>query len=298
MTVEVHESEENVEPQTAQEVDLNRATAEELEAIPGIGPTLAQRVIEYRREKGAFLSVEEVVAVPGIGPALYARIADRLIATPPEAEPAEEAVSIAEEEVAEVLEEAPVEEVEMEAGPVAEEAAATPLVQPQPAPAPAVRGPSWAWTVLMGAALGIICTLLILSAINGSLALRSAPVITSLQDWTAALGEDLGALHGEVTDLRQRLEMLEGLPERMDAVEEEVTGLHEAVEGLHAAVGDLNQQVEALDSRVEAAEEDLATMQAHAEQVTTFFERLQSLLFDVFGGLMPALPSETSSSGN
>ena len=39
---------ESVEEDTMNEVDLNRATAEELQAIPGIGPALAQRILDYR----------------------------------------------------------------------------------------------------------------------------------------------------------------------------------------------------------------------------------------------------------
>lgn len=48
-------------------LDLNRATAEDLQALPGIGPVLAQRVIEYRRSAGGFRDVEELRQVKGIG---------------------------------------------------------------------------------------------------------------------------------------------------------------------------------------------------------------------------------------
>lgn len=50
-------------------VSLNRAEAAELEALPGIGPTLARRIIEYREQHGPFRSVEELREVPGIGEA-------------------------------------------------------------------------------------------------------------------------------------------------------------------------------------------------------------------------------------
>ncbi len=48
-------------------LDLNRATAEELQHLPGIGPVLAQRVIEQRRTHGAFHTVDGLRNVKGIG---------------------------------------------------------------------------------------------------------------------------------------------------------------------------------------------------------------------------------------
>jgi len=48
-------------------INLNTATADQLEAIPGIGPVLAQRIIEYRQTHGRFQSVDELLEVRGIG---------------------------------------------------------------------------------------------------------------------------------------------------------------------------------------------------------------------------------------
>jgi len=48
-------------------LDLNTATAEELDALPGIGPALAQRILAYRRAHGNFRNIEDLLEVSGIG---------------------------------------------------------------------------------------------------------------------------------------------------------------------------------------------------------------------------------------
>lgn len=50
-------------------VSLSSATPEQLDALPGIGPVTAQKIVAYRAQHGAFHSVDELDAIPGIGPA-------------------------------------------------------------------------------------------------------------------------------------------------------------------------------------------------------------------------------------
>jgi competence protein ComEA len=61
-------------PGVARALDLNRAGVAELDALPGIGPVLAQRIVEFRREHGPFRRFEELRAVRGVGPRLLERI--------------------------------------------------------------------------------------------------------------------------------------------------------------------------------------------------------------------------------
>ncbi len=55
-------------------ININTASQEELETLPGIGPSLARRIIQYREANGPFRNIEDILQVKGIGEATFERI--------------------------------------------------------------------------------------------------------------------------------------------------------------------------------------------------------------------------------
>jgi competence protein ComEA len=68
------------EEQQPQKININRAEDWLLEALPGIGETLAQRIIDYRQQNGDFSIITEITRVEGIGPDTYEQIKNLITA--------------------------------------------------------------------------------------------------------------------------------------------------------------------------------------------------------------------------
>ena len=68
----------NIESEKKVMVNINKATQSELENLPGIGPAIATRIIEYRKENGKFSSIDDIKNVKGIGDAKYEKIKDSI----------------------------------------------------------------------------------------------------------------------------------------------------------------------------------------------------------------------------
>ena len=60
-------------------VNINTATLEELDNLPGIGPAIAEKIIEYREENGNFKTIEDIQNVKGIGESKYNDIKEKII---------------------------------------------------------------------------------------------------------------------------------------------------------------------------------------------------------------------------
>lgn len=61
-----------------QKVNINTATVKELDSLPGIGPTMAKRIDEYRQSKGTFTSIEDIKHVKGISDGVFKKLRDKI----------------------------------------------------------------------------------------------------------------------------------------------------------------------------------------------------------------------------
>jgi competence protein ComEA len=68
-------------------VNLNTATAADLEKLPGIGPATAARIVEYRQKNGAFKKAEELMNVQGIGEKTFLKLKSLVTVAPPKIVP-------------------------------------------------------------------------------------------------------------------------------------------------------------------------------------------------------------------
>jgi competence protein ComEA len=67
-------------------LNLNTATAAQLESLPGIGARTAERIVEYRQKNGGFKKIEELMNVRGVGEKSFLKLKPLIVVTPPKAE--------------------------------------------------------------------------------------------------------------------------------------------------------------------------------------------------------------------
>jgi comEA protein len=66
-----------------EKININTASLEDLQKLPRIGPKVAQRILDYRKQNGNFKKVEELMKVRGIGEKLFAQLKDRITVSIP-----------------------------------------------------------------------------------------------------------------------------------------------------------------------------------------------------------------------
>lgn len=69
---------ENGQTANSLKVNINTAPVEELEKLDGIGPAIAQRIVDYRNANGKFLSIDEIKNVSGVGEKIFAKFKDAI----------------------------------------------------------------------------------------------------------------------------------------------------------------------------------------------------------------------------
>jgi competence protein ComEA len=67
-------------------LNLNTATVEQLQKLPGVGPKTAARILDYRQKNGAFKKVEELMNVKGVGEKSFLRLKSQITVTPPKSD--------------------------------------------------------------------------------------------------------------------------------------------------------------------------------------------------------------------
>jgi competence ComEA-like helix-hairpin-helix protein len=299
MTEEMDGRFEEAEQVALPGLDLNLATPDELQGVPGIGPVLAQRIVEYRETRGGFLSKDELLGVSGVGAVLLDRIAPYFAVESPERDlRPEEMEDLAEffpadaMPVVEEIQGVEGEAAQLQEGTKPEADAVTspswpepepPVQAPMPAPAPSGSRWSWFWAAVLGGLLGLIGALFVLVAINGALDLRQTPAILEMSGRIGGLSGDVANLQADVATVQveldaaqQQLKSLQELPGRVDAVEKTATELGNRVR-------DLAERTNALSGRVDGVEKDVGALQKRVDNVDGFFRELQSLLAKAFG---------------
>ncbi len=319
-------------PQAVPKVDLNTASADKLAQLPGIGPQMAKRIIEYREEVGLFGEPEDLMAVPGIARETYRRLADRLTVSPAAQPPEEEgrpqptieeveerihtmkteieAVSTAllgtppdEKEGPPVKGEEPPTEPEP---PLKEERAEAegpapreppPSREAPPEARPPAAAPPPAPSAWRGGFTWLAAASLIGAVMGAILALLVIGGINGTLDLNQ--GASVVELRAEADRLGRQAGTLQtdldGLRGRLDALEGLTGRLEDAerdIENLDSGLAEAQADIVALDARADALNEDIATVRTAADRFNTFLDGLRDLLFEFQGP--PPTPTPTA----
>jgi competence ComEA-like helix-hairpin-helix protein len=272
--------EEEVRAEEAK-VDLNTATAADLEALPGIGPAYARRIIEYRQQKGPFTDISQIKEVQGIGQTLYARINDRLtvgeeVSEPvptEEVEPTREEVELPEEEIAPEI-----------------RAAKPPF---------AIRRVWWELAkalliIVLSTLLGVAISLGVIYSYNGTLDFsRQRDVVAlkaqagELQRANESLQSDLEAVTGRVENLEEKAKGFEDLKKSVESLKADLGELEKEVNSLRAEVADLGKDVESLKTDVSGLKEEMEAVRQETAKFNSFLNALRDLLIETQGTPSP-----------
>jgi competence ComEA-like helix-hairpin-helix protein len=309
-------------PSTPQEeasrdrIDLNQADQEELQRLPGVGPSLASDIVAYREANGPFIMTEDITNVPGIGSVRYNEWEDQLTATLPESQLGED---VPPPPIPEVDEEMTEERAQAEGVVSPEEAAAPQIEEPVQPESPEedisetgaeeLEGPeeeeeaitaeaeeeetwdrpplAWLWTALLGGVLGLIFSLIVMAGINQTLDYASSRDARALRGDLTNLSSDLNALEGDLQSVQEQVSELADLTERMEQTEADVEDLQTTSEALSEQAAALGEGLDSVQAGVDELTNEMDAVQDQNEKTMNFFEELQRVLQELFGGAEP-----------
>jgi competence ComEA-like helix-hairpin-helix protein len=306
------------EERTSTQIDLNSASREDLQQLPGVGPRLASEIIAYREANGPFLETEEITNVPGIGSIRYDEWSGRLTATLPESElgedvtpppiPEVEPVKADEEEKTESIKpELTTEETvtsQVEAPPETVSPEDTISVSETEQPEEAQEAPpttdeemrekkrqrpslTWLWTALLGGVLGLIFSLIVLAGINQTLDYASSRDMRASRQNLVILSNELEGLGSDLQDVQAQVNELADLTTRMEQAETDVDTLKITSETLTEKTETLSDDLASVQTTVAELTSDMDEVQAQTETTMNFFEELGRLLQEIFGSTEP-----------
>lgn len=252
-------------------IDPNRAELEQLRQLPGIGAGLAQAIFDNR----PYASAEELLMVPGLGSGTLERIRPRLIFEAAEQPGPAEREPTAPERSSRPTASEPETRAERSHADRPSTSSALALRTPMPPQRTSL------WTVLAVGAASVLCsvslTLLVLLGINGTLDYGRHAAVRQASSQVGELESELSQATSELSAIRRRLEVIEGVGGRITEVEGQVDQLQQQLERATGALQDVRAQLEQVQQRTE-----------QIEQFEAFLNGLQQLL----GRVVPAPEGE------
>lgn len=295
-------------------LDLNTATVEELETLPGIGQVLAQRIVDHRTNVKDFEELSEIVAVRGISQAMYERMADRLTVGSYAVERAADDMSFPEPLPILPLEPEAEESAEPEGAPppppsVEETEVSRVRAEGEPPLVQVVRGPAGWWRMLLvgllSAIAGALLALVFLFIVNGTLDFQAATERT-IRAEVEQLESDLQSLGGELGQVEARLAMLDEVSTRLESAQadiaqlggdlelaqsrlqstsdlvgtlrQEFTNMREDMDGMAGLVSSLGQRADDAEAQLRTLGRKVEAMSGSVERFDLFVNGLRNLL--------------------
>ncbi len=287
-------------------ININRASAEELESLPGIGPVLAKAIVELRERQGPFQKMEDLLPIRGIGPVLVERLRPLVTfaeevprrpmkdETEPDVRPVVGPEIIVEEEP-ELMRERSVPLVEnAEQSSVNTTAKEKPTVTgeeyPLPPPLQVVEsGRLTFWKglllVALGGLLGAVLSLLVVWAINRTLLFTSYDFgshlnaeVVRLQGQDETFRQELDLTNQSVRELRDTVRVIPQMQADLAALQGQTAALEKGLENAQKQVDALTGRVEEVSRQVAAMQDELKAVSEKAKRFDAFLAGLLELL--------------------